>query len=76
MQHEEAGDDLDGPSSKKQRHVWTSEAHHKFSNIVEGLGDSKQACQPSSIWSIFHFKHFPTSSLSLVLSLLPGGVML
>ena len=47
MQHEEAGDDLDGPSPKKQRHVWTSEAHHKFMSIVEGLGDSKQAC-PSS----------------------------
>jgi hypothetical protein len=44
MQHEDAGDDLDGPSPKKQRHVWTSEAHHKFINIVEGLGDSKQAC--------------------------------
>ena len=74
MQHGEAGDDLDGPLSKKQRHVWTSEAHHKFSNIVEGLGDSKEACQPSSIWSISSI--FQTCYLSQVLSLLPGDVML
>jgi hypothetical protein len=47
-QHEEAGDVLGGPSPKKQRHVWTPEAHHKFSKIVEGLGDSKQACHLSA----------------------------
>lgn len=48
-QHDEAGDDLCSPSPKKQRRVWTPEAHQKFRNIVEGLGDSKQTCQPRSI---------------------------
>ena len=47
--NEEAGDDLCSPSPKKQRRVWTLEAHQKFTNIVEGFGDSKQACQPPSI---------------------------
>ena len=32
MQHEDA-DRPDSPSCKKQRHVWTSEAHNEFSNI-------------------------------------------
>ena len=41
MQHEDAGRNPVSPLYKKQRHVWTSEAHHEFSNIVEALGDSK-----------------------------------
>jgi len=49
LQQEEAGDNLGGPSPKKQRHVWTSEAHHKFSNIVKVLGDSRQVHQPHNI---------------------------
>ncbi len=52
MQQEEAGKIPDSPSPKKQRHVWTSEAHQKFIGVVEGLGDSKQAPQPENIWKI------------------------
>ena len=51
MQHEDANRNPDSPLHKKQRHMWTSEAHHEFANIVERLGDSKQACQPLSFWS-------------------------
>ena len=40
-QHEDAGRNSDSPLHKKQRHVWTSEAHHEFSIIVKALGDSK-----------------------------------
>ncbi len=43
-QNEEASDDFDGLSPKKKRHMWTSEDHTQFVNIVKGLGDSKQAC--------------------------------
>ncbi len=41
MQHEDAGRNPDSPLHKRQRHVWTSEAHHEFCNIVKALGDSK-----------------------------------
>ena len=40
-QHEDAGRNPDNPLYKKQRHVWTSEAHHEFSIVVKALGDSK-----------------------------------
>ena len=52
MRQEEAGDTPENPSPKKQRHVWTLEAHQEFVGVVERLGDSKQAPQPQNIWKM------------------------
>ncbi|CAL5225980.1 g8782 [Coccomyxa viridis] len=50
-QHEDAGRNPDSPLYKKQRHVWTSEAHHEFSNIVKALGDR---AAPMRILQLMH----------------------
>ncbi|CAK0748509.1 hypothetical protein CVIRNUC_001838 [Coccomyxa viridis] len=50
-QHEDAGCNPVSPLYKKQRHVWTSEAHHEFSNIVKALGDG---AVPMRILQLMH----------------------
>ncbi|CAL5226111.1 g9158 [Coccomyxa viridis] len=50
-QHEDAGRNPDSPLHKRQRHVWTSEAHHEFCNIVKALGDR---AAPMRILQLMH----------------------